>query len=530
MEAWTDFGRMPVPPGGPLLENLISRAAPVRPLHALVLGPHDWHLVDRVVERAERTTIVLRGRADAAEAATRYVDHAVEIVCGDILACRIDVASDLLVALDGLDRTVSVESHSPSWQEVIEHVRSMLTPDSTQLLAIDNVLDLSRMATGTVEQVRLDDAAWEPMTGDSTKPRSTDDVRSRIPGGALWVAQPTLRSPTLLSRPGAVPEALVVAHSAAGGSHFDGRDATRRAMRAGRLADLAAGWVAVVGAPDEASALVTRFDNRVAEVRRVGDGFAVVGLGESDSDTTSWTVPLDGDAELLESVLLDASARGDRRTVQQLVELVAESVRRLTDDERRHWFGPLANVVFHRDGSLRLLDHSMMAAHNASADDVAIGLFDDFTRRLFEIGWRHPWPVALGADDVTILVSAMAGIEIDKGQLASLRWRREPQSVQPLVESVVTHDALTRLAEANEALRSRDEWFAAALRQRQVELADLRRMVGDSDGSLQAQVRQLENRLAAIEASTSLRIGRAITKPVRFVVKKFRAGARRLSR
>jgi hypothetical protein len=540
MTDWSDFGRCTRPPGGPVLLHLVDRAVPSGG-RALVVGPHEWDLVDIVVGRAERTTILLRGQVDAAAAADRYRGPGVNVICGDFSALDDESPVDVFVALDGLERVVSLESGSPTWHAVFARLTAALAPRAAVLLTVDNALSVSEFGAVPSRESRDDDTAWRPLDlYDRTRPSSLEQLSGLLEGSAAWALHPSTRRPSLVARPGPLPEALVVAHNAGAGMKVDPQTAMRTAVLAGRADEFAAGWT-LVKATSPTPVVAGVFANgagRVSEVRTVGDRFTVspvAGKWEV-AGASAWvaTPPreqtLVADASLLESVLLDACARRDIATIRTLVRRMLTTLRACEPAELGRWVaGTFDNVVMHHDETLTLLDAAWAYNHPVSPDDVMIQLCGDFARRLFDLGWRHPWPTAARATEVTMLLAAAAGIETEPETIAAQRGRQEEldslrgRSRRPVPGA--DQDAATRASAVNDALRSKVAWFEAAIIKRDADLADHRTRAARQQKQLRQRVRRLEKQLDELSGSTSYRVSRALMSPAR-ALKRRRGTAR----
>lgn len=535
MPGWSDQIDQLSTAGGPVLRHLVEQVL-TGSGHALVVGPHDWELVDRVVERVDRTTIVLRSSLDAETTAERYRDRPVTVISGDVSAFDVDAPVDVLVALDGLERTVSIEAEAPTWQVVFDRVSARLTSDASVLLAIDNPLSVAELGAIPSREAADDGASWRPdELHDRTRPSSIDAVGALLRGGTVWTAHPSTRRPSLLTHGVGVSEAVIVANNAAPDGVLDRQTVVRNAVIAGRVDELAAGWLLMrAGVEPSASGVVADRGGRVFEIGDHGGVLTRTSLavgGERDRhgpwivDGESAPGPM-GDGVLLESLLLDACARRDGAAIRELINRLVETLRVQEPTDLQRWVaGRFDNVVAVENGTLHLLDSTLRYDAPLAADDVAVQLLDDFARRLFALGWRHPWPAAIGPAEAAVLMASMAGIVTRAEELGERRWRQQAvdthwRPARTPVPATVP-GALARLADANQALRSKIEWFEQALRQRQIELAQLRAKQSVSPVE-SPRVRQLEKELAAIRGSTSLRVGQGLLRPVRASAKPFR--------
>jgi hypothetical protein len=529
MPGWSDL--RDAAPGGPVLRHLVRSA--VGPSdHVLLAGPHDWALVDDVVELARRTTLLLRGVDDARTARARYADRSIDVVCGDVGALSTDGPADLLVALDGLERTVSLERDAVSWAAVWDELHAHVAPDARDLVVLENPLSVVALTARPPQESRDDDAAWRPLElWDGSRPRSIEQLERHCRDARILALHPDTVRPTLVTG-GDGPEGVVVAHNAVAGGAVDRASAMRAAVLAADVRRHAAGWIVATRSPvpdggalrsdHDGTVWVVDLDRRkdppVSTMRR-----ATRSEGTGPVDETAPARPVDG--PLLDSMLLDAGARRDDRAVRDLVRVLVDTLRGAEPDERRRWSAAtFDNVLVGPSRRLTILDRSGPSATPAEPDDLAIALLDDFAAHLVRLGWRHPWPVAASLPQIGALLAAAGGVDADADRVLRVRARGLLTRSRGDVPADPPADrARARLEATNEALTSKVEWFEAHTGRLERDLIVLRRVHDDDDGSLTDHLRSLEHRLASIEGSTSLRIGRAVVRPAQMVAR----GARR---
>jgi hypothetical protein len=495
MPEWSDHRVERPAPGGPALRHVVSQVldaalgAAVGTGHTLVLGPLDDELLDLVVDASGRTTVLVRGHVDAMRAAQRYPGGTVEIVCGDLAALAATDA-DLVLALDGVGRLTSINVEERSWRENLDLVAAT-APGAALAIAIENPLAFARLA-GAVAATSDDDSAWWPYDAlDATAPTTIDEARSVFASdGAVevWTVRPDLRRPTLLSRSGvAVPPALEVGAQPRGLGRSDVRGAVAELAARDRTDAIAAGWLALRGAAVSGDAVVVR--------------------GGSAASLEAAALPA---GELMESLLVDACVRRDQARIHDLVRAWAATIGRVPAGAAA---ATADNVIVSPTGNLSVLDAHLLVADSVGPDPVGHH-FADFANRLSDLGVRHPWPVAAGSAEITAYLLAIIGRTVDPGEAADVvAAARRTASSLPFAQAMPAE--LARERAENDALRSKVRWFEDALRQRETQIAQLRTERDDPRPRLQRRIRDLEEELATLRASTSFRAGRMLTAPAR---------------
>lgn len=499
MPEWTDHRAERPAAGGAALVELVREQAPaVR--HAVVVGPHAHEVSDLVVERCEHTTFVVRGHVDAVMLAERYSGRSVEVLCGDLAAAQISDV-DLVVALDGVGRVTSLNvahrTDAEAWQLVV----AMAGAAAGLLLGLASPLHEGGPGRAAPE-VSDDDAAWRPWAGaDDTAPASAQDVQhllgSLADGALVWSSRGYAHRPTLLVAPHCrMNEAWEVAAQPRARGAEDRRWTAAVHARHGRSEDLASGWVVVRSSTGSAASDVVAIADRA-------------GTASSCRDT----LPV---GALLETVLLEACARRDQPAVHALVAQWAEALARSGDVAL--WSDPVADsVVVGPDGSLDVLSVPGQVADSVEdRERVFDRVVADFALRLSDLGWRHPWPVAAGPNEIAQLLVASTGRTLSAEAAAAAVAAAEEASSRAGRLLLVAEDPVAdRLVAENTALRSKVSWFEAAIRQRERALSDLRNRVRDPAPRLTRRVRALEEELAQVRGSVSFRAGQAIVAPAK---------------
>ena len=476
MAEWSDLGSPQRPAGGEVLHRVVADLVPDGS-RVLVVGVHDPALVQAVLDRARSVVLVLRSRVDALAAAEAYADRPVELVCGDGAGVRLEEPADVLLALDGLDRAVSAESPMTPWRDRLAHLRDQLVPGGRVLVTVANPLG---PLAGTRGEVRDDDAAWRSVVRPEHRaPGSADALAEAVGDGARWSLWPDLGSPDLAlplgtTAAGSWEAALARVHAGHRDEPLDGPTTVASAAAAGRADEVAAGWLLVTGA-------------------RAG--------------TICPTAPAAGTAgRVLEEVVLEACAIRETGHLRRLVQGVLATLGSC-DEAARSALSPLGpdEVLLADDG--RLLPLRLGSGDAAPAEELLAGWCADLGVRLETLGWRHPWPTSSGAHEFARLLAAAAGLPPD------LVPSRAAAAAAPGERA----EHIARLQAEIDSLRAQVAWFEQAVRQRDHQLATSRHQPGDPRPGLTRKLRETEAELAAVRGSSSFRLGRALTRPVRVI-------------
>jgi hypothetical protein len=582
--AWSDddaaAGRSPT--GSGVLTELAARALP-RGGRALVAGPHDRALVDLVAGRCAEVTCLLRSLPDARALAARHADHRrFSVQCGGFEKFAAREPYDVIVALDGFGRLLSVDGGALSWADSLERIAALVAPGGLLLLGAENELGLHRLVdAGLPASTPADGERWPLDRLDHGRPAGPADLAGRLRGAALTVdrtyaAYPVPGTPDALIDTAALDEmagdgdALTAVTTAAWGRELGGRRLlrdprrlARRAVRRGLGARLAPAWIAVArrppadapacGAVRLPAALVgdrpgyggvtyeLRGDGKGGWDRRLcGEAARFIALGRVVREPGLLETPVPA-GRLLDEILLEACAAEDLLGVREVLTAFAGWLAGAAMDGRLPGalaFATADNVLF--DGArFALLDPSWQLAEDPPFDLALARILRRFAVRLRADGQHHPWPPALAADGIAATLCAMAGHPVDRaapGQGAALE-----------AEIIAAQDGLTAAArerltadliagdvefrelpgyraalEANGRLRER-------LQASRSEAEHLESLLASRDHALRrtrAEVQAKQRNLAAIRNSLSFRAGRALTAPGRWC----RAILRRVTR
>lgn len=431
------------------------RAAALRPLLAavsgrtLVAGPHDLSLIDEVP--SEQMTLLVRGLPDADLLADRYGDRpGVTVLCGSLEKLAAAPAYDTVIALDGLGRLRSAEDDalSTSWAEDMAMLVAVLRPGGRLLLGTENLFGLHRMLSLTPEPADTDWAGTGEF--DAERPSSPSQMVTALESAGLTVAGtfagfPSATAPSVLLSDHILEDLAVRGYvSAVVRSSFDGgapaladpRRLASGALRASVAGGLAPAWFAVAqrgetGIVPVPAGLIASADGHVDQLHR---------------DARGW---VRGDTPLpvgrgLDERLLAASLRRDLPALRELLTAWQS--------------GPSAGVP-----ADQLVDGTALVPSGDPIDALS-----RLAATMIDEGHAYLWPAPADRAELTALLAAMAGRELDP---ATLRESSPvPHDVRELTQE---RERLTReLAES----RAKQDWYEKMLQNREAELKRVRRI------------------------------------------------------
>lgn len=480
MVLWADRD----PAGGPVLRHLVAAVTG----RTLVVGPHEPGLLDAVP--APEMTVLVRGAADAEALAARFAGReGVTVCCGSLEKLSTTPAYDCVVALDGLGRLSSAETTDLSWAECLGVLLAALRPGGHLLLGLENLLGIQQLVGYPSE---AGDADWgAPAELDRTRPAGPAQLRADLEHLGLQVladyaAYPAPAGPTALLATDVLAdpelngflEATLRAAFMPASAHqatWSGTVCTAvraeqvltdpgrlaaRALRRGLAAELAPAWfvlarrghgesapagpgsAAPAGPGTAAPAALVSSGGSVREVRPDTAGRWAFGAGRP--------VPR---GRTLEDLLLAAVLRRDLPVMRELLGSwqCGESAG-----------VPADQLVVGADGTV----HGMVPA----GDPVAA--LHRFVVAVLDAGLTHLWPAPADEAELTALVAAMAGRDLDPTALPALS--AAARSGAPGLREVVT--ARDRLARELSEARAKHDWYERMLVARESELKRVRRL------------------------------------------------------
>jgi len=521
IQPWTDYTGHRAPAGGEPLLALLDDLLPASSERVLIAGPHAHPLVELVAARSAALTVLVRSVSDAQELRTAIPAGHVTVLTG-ALDGLVDVPPfDVVIAADGLDRVLGTDSPALDWPARWAELRRLAAPEALVVVAVENEFALTALYDRRPVDARHGDDEWRPLHDDPARPTSPRQVAEAL-GERVTRLYATFDaagvSHTLLdaaaagsARPGRPGARFAVTGLAASAAHTpllgpvaDGADA---AARAGLLAAVAPGWLAVLGSGGATHTAYASLDSG--------------GVLLADLDESEWTL------SLRDSGLEPAGRLPDTESVETLLFRLAAAedvpAFRALAGRLGAWAGLADGVVLlddlypEGDGFVRGLTRP------AGEDDAAALLAAAYHRlrdRLLRAHRRHPWPPwTTSTDDLVVTWLGMSGVAENPGAV-----KRGREIADGLAEPVADEpDLRTVLADA------------AADRQRATELAGkvfgLERTMRFRDQSLRTreqQIRTMRDELRKLRNSPAMRLQKVSQKVAK--VRHPRAFARALKR
>ncbi|GAA2311999.1 hypothetical protein GCM10010149_73500 [Nonomuraea roseoviolacea subsp. roseoviolacea] len=241
--AGLELVRRLVPPGG----------------RVLVAGPHPRGLIGAVSGAASSVAVLVRSYPDACALGERH--PALDVHCGRLRALTGVEPYDLVLALDGLERTHSAEEQAPPWRASLQALAALVAPGGRLVLAVPNDLGVDRFVDARPPDREGADGHWEPHGFDPSHPGGPEALDAALEAAGLvaercYAAYPSRRAPRALFGRELLredlPEALTVPLTAPGGDTMlvaDPLRLTRLAFRHGLGEHLAPLWLTVATRP-----------------------------------------------------------------------------------------------------------------------------------------------------------------------------------------------------------------------------------------------------------------------------------------
>ncbi|MFG1906543.1 hypothetical protein [Kribbella sp. NPDC048928] len=248
MQPWTDRTV-----ARPALAALLTDVIPAN-RRTLVLGPHAPQLIESVLAHSADVTILVRSVADAQQLGDEF-GPCLQVIAGALDGLQTS-PYDVIIASDGLDRVLGYDSADLSWTERLAAVGALATPDAVVVLGLENEFSLLNLLDSRPAEERHGDDEWRPVHDDPTRPVSVDQLRTALPWAvevyADFASSAFVRADVAAAgRPGELPTRLAVgalepADVPLLSPSHEGIDT---AARAGLLAAVPTGWLAIAGAP-----------------------------------------------------------------------------------------------------------------------------------------------------------------------------------------------------------------------------------------------------------------------------------------
>jgi hypothetical protein len=484
----------------PALAALLTDVVPAN-RRTLILGPHAPQLIESVLAHSSDVTILVRSVADAQQLGEDF-GPCLQVIAGALDGLQ-TTPYDVIVASDGLDRVLGYDSADLSWTARLDAMSALAAPDAVVVLGLENEFSLLNLLDSRPAHERHGDDEWRPLHDDPTRPVSVDQLRSALPWPpevyADFAARTYLRADiAAAARPGELPTRLAVAalESTDVPVLSPAHEGLDTAARAGLLASVPTGWLAIVGAqpPHDvyaetgqaavltANETLTGWDTTITAATPSPDASA--GLDEA----TAATAPLAFDPTVVpsaissgvsvESVLFRLASAEDvpgfRKLAADLGDWATESRVVLRWDD----------VVY--DGESFSYGISGWVAEDCVAkEDLLAAAWVRFHERLVGQQRRHPWPPWMVGDDLVSAWLGMSGMEAPEQTQAT-----SPDALPATSEQVARGKQLA--AELDDLLGS----FAAA--------ADVRTVLAEAQAAKQ-ELFELKGHVYGLERTLGFR-------------------------
>jgi hypothetical protein len=546
MQNWSDLDLGSVA-DAPVVRSVLEQAT-AGARSVLVAGAHSLELLAGLAQRVDRLTVVTRSITDAQTVWSALRDAGtVSVHAGEVAGLHDSgERHDLVLALDDLDRLVSVEAGSAPWDGVLADLVRLLEPGGRLLLGVESELGLHRLSALRSRYAADDDGDWAVLaTYDASRPRTEQAVRDAVTAAGLrprtvlasyadWL-RPVCLGDRLVEHRGLCTLAghLAVSAPARQGSIADPTRVTRVATAAGLLPLLASGWlVDAVGVPDgdagpvapeppDAPSLVLETPEGVVRFQpdRGPDADAVRRVGEGGA--SHGTLNIDASCVLFSEQFVDACAAHDLVAVRRLLRRHVEWLSGAAEDgllDGAHAAAGPANLLVGGPTPQVIVP----APRGCTLDHRIARTLVELVSTLRTRGTTHPWPAA--TDDATLVavLASMAGVPCPQEPVEPLRRATDPGARHEVAALLAV---VRRLEEANAAVAGQAAWFERRLDERE---RQLRTIHAEHDRQLRAeQARQesLRRAMADVKSSTTFRAGRVVTAPVQAL----RSRARRLA-
>lgn len=512
-----------------VLEPVVSGASSV-----LLVGAHSLELVAGLAQTTTSLSMVTRSIPDARAARQSLAQvEGAEVWCSELRDLLAEGRTfDLVLALDDLDRVVSLETGTTTWESVLTDLSGLVAPGGRVLLGVENELGLHRLASLRSRYAANDDSDWAVLTTfDPSRPRTEDALRAALAGVGLaptrlWSAYADwLRPVAVASTVGALPEPLARLLGlvcAAAPTHrrevADPSRVTKVASQAGLLGAFASGWL-VDASPVAGSSMEVAAEGKesAADDRLLVDtGREVVAMTMRDGAISRPAahapdeLVINDSTTLLSERLVDACAAHRLPDVRELLEDYAGWLRQRAVDDVLDPVASSASFdnVLDSDRGRHIL---FPGQARLSLEERVGRSLGDLVATLRQRGSRHPWPAATDDVDLVTILAAMAGVEVADPE-RFVAGTMVPSGAAHTVAGLLA--VVERLEETNMALASRARWFERRLNERERELRTLAQAHDKELRVEQARQESLRCNVEDLKNSVSFRAGKAIMAPL----------------
>ena len=419
MQPWTDRTTP-----RPALAALLTDVVPAN-RRTLILGPHAPQLIESVLAHSSDVTILVRSVSDAQKLGEDFGP------CLQVIAGALDGLQtppyEVIIASDGLDRLLGYDSADLSWTARLDAVAGLAAPDAVVVLGLENEFSLLNLLDSRLPHERHGDDEWRPLHDDPTRPVSVEQLRTALPWQAEVYADFASRTYVRAdvaagARPGELPTRLAVAAVEQTDVPLlsPAHEGLDTAARAGLLASVSTGWLAVIGAQPAhdiyaengdtvltADQTLTGWDLTTTPASSIPtpDGLSTDSTSDSLLLFDPTVVPTTVSSGLsVESVLFRLASAEDvpgfRKLAAELGDWVTESRVLLRWDD----------VIY--DGSSFSHGVSGWVAQDVVAkEDLLAAAWVRFHGRLIGQQRRHPWPPWMIGDELVSAWLGMSGVE-----------------------------------------------------------------------------------------------------------------------
>jgi hypothetical protein len=458
MQPWTDHTTP-----RPALAALLTDVVPAN-RRTLILGPHAPQLIESVLAHSADVTILVRSVADAQQLGEDF-GPCLQVIAGALDGLQTE-PYDVLIASDGLDRVLGYDSADLSWTARLAALAALAAPDAVVVLGLENEFSLLNLLDSRPADERHGDDEWRPLHDDPTRPVAVDQLRAALPWTAEVYADFGSRTfvradVAATARPGELATRLAAAalESVDVPLLSPAAEGADTAARAGLLAAIPTGWLAIVGAGSThdiyAQAVLTADQNLtgwdVAVTPTTPDN---AGLLSFDHTVVPSTIP---SGVSVESVLFRLASAEDVPGFRKLAADLGEWV--TTSRVIVRW----DDVIYDGDSFAHGVS-GWVAEDAVEKEDLLAAAWARFHDRLIGQHRRHPWPPWMLGDDLVSAWLGMSGVEPPEQTQATspdalpatteqvARGKELAAALAVVLEpSTTTVDIRTALAEAEEA-------------------------------------------------------------------------------
>lgn len=562
---------------------LCTERFPASGARVLVAGPHDIGMIRRLMERGANVSWLMRSQVDAVAVANEVPE--LDVLCGSLTKLPTVEPYDMVIALDGLTRLCSTEGPTLDWHESFHRLLTALADGGTLQLSVENPVGLHHLVAPDAWFTDRSDGAWTLAGGvDATKPANLRELAECLDAHGLTQVMThaayaqTTRPVALVDIDLMTPDVDDVSATRLGEladlvgnvARWAWRDRpvvadpqwlTTNAIRNGMGAGLACAWLLVAAKGTHTIGSDEPEDSPtppvlIADEPGTGDWSVTYGLEPTTG--AGWTrrvlSPLTtvsagtlrrepaalGGAmpigDVLEQQLIAACLRHDHPQLRQsLMSYAAWLGELVSAGDPRAYFATPRNVVVTPDEFL-IRDQSWQETADIRYDVVLAKALREFAVEVLTAGYSHPWPSSIDANQLTVILAAMAGLEIEVRAIDEA-VAREADLVATIrgLDEDAGREFGHHLAEAGATSGSIDNLSFQRLRQahaRQAEEIDrLRDKLAWLDGLLASHEKLLsraQRDVSTLKNSISFRVGRVVISPAVTSKKLSRQAMRRI--